>query len=74
MPLRDRFRRLYELQRESGLSLAALGVRFLIGQPEIDTIIIGAALPEEIEECVEAAEQGPLPDDLYRRIEALGVS
>ena len=71
--LRNRFRRLYDLQRESGLSLAALGVRFLIAQPEIDTIIIGAALPEEIEECVEAAKRGPLPDDLYRQIEELGV-
>ena len=71
--LRDRYRTLYDLQHESGLSLAALGVRFLIGQPEIDTIIIGAALPEEIEECVKAAERGPLPDDLYRQIEALGV-
>jgi len=71
--LRERFRRLYDLQRESGLSLAAMGVRFMISQSGIDVIIIGAAAPVEIEECVRAAETGPLPDDLYQKVEELGT-
>jgi aryl-alcohol dehydrogenase-like predicted oxidoreductase len=37
----------------------------------IDTIIIGAKTPGEIEECVQAAEKGPLPEDLIQQIEAL---
>jgi len=72
--LRERFRRLYKLQAESGISLASMGVRYIVAQPDIDVIIIGAARPEEIEECVLAAESGPLPGDLYREIEALGMS
>ncbi|MDA0711938.1 MAG: aldo/keto reductase [bacterium] len=71
--LAARYRTLFSLQAESGLSLAELGVRFMVGQPEMDTVIIGAKLPHEIEACVRAAERGPLPEDLLGQIEALGV-
>ena len=55
-----------------------LGVRYFdtspmycrgASQPDIDTIIIGAKVPAEIAECVQAAEKGPLPDDLIQKIE-----
>jgi len=62
------------LQAESGLTLAAMGVRYMLAQSEPQVIIIGAAGPDEIEECVQAADQGPLPDDLYGAIEALEMS
>ena len=66
------YRRVYGLQEESGLTFAELGVRFMVAQQEMDVIIIGAKSPTEIEECVRAAEAGPLPDDLVAEIEALG--
>ena len=69
--LMTRYRRIYQLQQDSGLTLAEMGVRFIAAQPNIDTIIIGAKTPDEIEECVRAAEKGPLPDDLVQQIEAL---
>ena len=68
------YRRVYALQKESGLTLAALGLRYMLALPEPDTIILGAVNPPEIEECVQAAEQGPLPEDLNREIEALGAN
>jgi len=64
-----RYQQIYELQRESGMSLAEMGVRYIAAQPDIDTIIIGAKMPAEIAECVQAVEKGPLPDDMLRRIE-----
>lgn len=70
--LAGRYRQIYRLQRESGISLAELGVRYIAAQPGIDTIIIGAKLPAEIEECVQAVEKGPLPGDLIRQIETIG--
>ena len=36
-----------------------------------DTIIIGAKVPAEIAECVQAVEKGPLPDDLIQAIERI---
>ena len=71
--LLENYKKIFALQAESGMSLATLGVRFMVGQNEMDTIIIGAKKPAEIEECVNAAEQGPLPNDLVQKIESLGV-
>ena len=64
-----RYQQIYDLQRESGMSLAEMGVRYIAAQPDIDTIIIGAKAPAEIEECVQSAEKGPLPKDLIQKIE-----
>jgi aryl-alcohol dehydrogenase-like predicted oxidoreductase len=64
-----RYQRIYDLQRESGISLAEMGVRYIAAQPDIDTIIIGAKMPSEIAECVQSAEKGPLPKDLIQKIE-----
>lgn len=66
-----RYQQIYQLQQGSGMSLAEMGVRYMAGQPDIDTIIIGAKVPAEIAECVQAAEKGPLPDDLSREIERI---
>ena len=55
----------------------AEAAKFIVGFPLRDDTrpfhIIGAASPAEIEECVQAAEQGPLPEDLYREVEALSA-
>lgn len=67
----ERYRRVYALQAQSGMSLAEMGVRYIAAQPGIDTIIIGAKTPQEIEECVRAEEKGPLPGDLLAEIEMI---
>lgn len=71
--LEEKYQRIYDLQEGSGMTLAEMGVRFIVAQPEIDTIIIGAKTPREIEECVRAAEKGPLPEDMGREIEAIAT-
>ena len=67
--LATRYKQIYDLQCESGMSLAEMGVRYIADQPDIDTIIIGAKLPSEIEECVKAVEKGPLPEDVLQMLE-----
>ena len=67
--LATRYKQVYDLQKESGMSLAEMGVRYIADQPDIDTIIIGAKLPDEIEECVKAVEKGPLPEDVFQMLE-----
>ncbi len=68
----ERYRRVYALHAQSGMSVAEMGVRYIAAQPGIDTIIIGAKTPAEIEECVRAEEKGPLPEDMVAEIEAIG--
>ncbi len=63
--------RLNALQQASGFSLVTLTIRYLIVDPAITTILVGAATPDEIEESVMAAQAGPLPSDLHQAIEDL---
>ena len=63
------YQQIFQLQQDSGMSLAEMGVRYMAAQADIDTIIIGAKLPGEIEECVQAVEKGPLPNDMLQKIE-----
>mgnify|MGYP001079075931 CR=1 FL=1 len=64
---------LYELQKASGLSLVNIAVRYMLADQSISTVLVGAKNPAELEECVAAAKQGPLPSDLHRAIEELGL-
>jgi len=70
--IRAHLERLYALQQECGLSLVVLTIRYLIADPRITTILVGAATPSELEESVAAAKQGPLPSGLHQAIEELG--
>ena len=71
--IRDRFKRLDNIERESGLGRVELTMRFLAADPAVTSILVGAALPSEIEASVLAVQQGPLPDDLQQAIVDLGV-
>jgi len=71
--LRDRYARLYDLQRESGLSLPAMVVRFLLGDEDVDTVLLGCRSRAEVEEGVAAAKAGRLPKDLHDACEELGL-
>ena len=68
-----RFARLYELQREYGLALVELTIRFLLAEQAMSTILVGAARPSEIEISVAAAQAGALPADLHQAVEELGL-
>ena len=67
-----RFKSLYEIQEEAGMTLAEMGLRFLLSDPDFTTVIPGAANVEQLEENMEAAAAGPLPQDLYSKLDALG--
>jgi aryl-alcohol dehydrogenase-like predicted oxidoreductase len=70
--LRKKFSKLYEIQGESGLSLVELGVRFTLSQPDVSVVLVGTKNPKETEECIRAADAGPLPSDLQTALEVLG--
>ena len=63
--------RLIKLAKTTGISIAALTVRFLIANRELSTIFVGASTPEELEESVVAAQAGPLPPDIHQTLEKL---
>ncbi len=63
--------RLIKLAQTTGISIAAMTIRFLVANRELSTILVGASTPEEIEENVAAAQAGPLPPDIHQTLEDL---
>ena len=64
-------KRLYELSSDTGLSLPALALRFVMADPAVTIALLGCQTPEEVELDVEAASAGPLPVDIHQAIEDL---
>ena len=70
--LRTRFAELYAIHHETGLSLAALAMRFLLADRDVATVIPGAATIEQLEENVTCAASGRLLPDIQSRLDSLG--
>jgi aryl-alcohol dehydrogenase-like predicted oxidoreductase len=69
----ERLERLRVLQKASGIALSELAVRYLLGDPRISVILVGASTPDEIEQAARAIRAGQLPKDLHKEVEALGL-
>ena len=54
--------------RRTGANPAVIAHRYALGL-DIDTLVLGVKNRQELRECVEAAEAGPLPPDLMKRID-----
>ena len=68
----ERFIQLYRIQEESGLSLAELGLRFILADQDFDCVLTGASNEGEMEANVGCSRSGPLPAELHRKLEGLG--
>ncbi|HVZ64004.1 MAG TPA: aldo/keto reductase [Lacunisphaera sp.] len=62
---------LQELQRQCGVPMNELALRFVAADKRIDALLVGACQPHEIEENVARFALGPLPADLYAAIDAI---
>lgn len=66
--------KLYELLDSlEGMSLAELGVRWALSQPEPSTILIGPKTVEQLEASVTAAKKGKLDDDILSAIDEIAA-
>jgi len=54
---------------EAGVSMTTLAVRWTMSNPAITAPIVGASKPEQLADSLAAAEQGPLPHDLKKKID-----
>lgn len=67
------YARLVEIQQRSGINLPELGIRFVMSDPDITTLLVGATNPQEIEQNVAIVQAGPLPAEVQRALESIGV-
>lgn len=72
-PRRQQFKKLYHFLDETGLSLPELGLRFVISNPDISCVLMGARSAAEVEQNVESVEKGPLPVDILDRLNEIAA-
>lgn len=70
---REQLIALYALLDEVGMDIAEVGLRFVLSNPAVSTVLFGAASPQEVERNVAAANKGPLPAPVARRIDELAA-
>ena len=62
---------LFERIGDSYGSRAQTALRFALSNPQVSTAIIGLAEPQHLQDAVEGAEMGPLPQSALDGLEAL---
>lgn len=70
---REQFRALYALVEECGIPLPELGLRFVISNPDVHCVLMGARAVAEAEQNIAAIEQGPLPADILARLDDIAA-
>ncbi len=72
-PRRAQFVALYELLDELQMPLPELGLRFVLSNPAVCTVLMGARSEEEVESNVRAAGKGPLSPDVLSRLDEIAA-
>jgi L-galactose dehydrogenase len=62
-----------DIGRQTGMPLAELTLRWLLNEPRIHSIVLGFSWRGDIEANLAALRKGPLPPDLRRAIDAIGI-
>lgn len=70
-PRREQYKRLYAFLDEVGLPLPEVALRWVLSNPDVSTILMGARSVAEVEQNVQAIEKGPLPQDLLDRLQEI---
>ena len=52
---------------------AVIAHRYALTMPGVDTVVLGVKNRDELADCLRAAEEGPLDDDLMTKIDALDI-
>ena len=72
-PRRRQYQALYAFLDEAGMGIVEMGVRFVLSNPDISCVLVGARSREEVAQDVEFAERGPLPDEVLRRLDEIAA-
>lgn len=72
-PRREQLRALYRFVDETGIPLPEMGLRFVLSNPDIHCVLMGARSVSEVEQNVTAAEKGPLSPELLKRLDQIAA-
>jgi aryl-alcohol dehydrogenase-like predicted oxidoreductase len=72
-PRRAQYLALYGFLDELDMTLAELGLRFVISNPDISCALMGARSKEEVDANVAAVGKGPLPSNILQRLDEIAA-
>lgn len=72
-PRRAQFKALYELCDEIQMPLPELAIRFVISNPDVSTVLMGARSPEEVESNVASVAKGALSPEILQRLDEIAA-
>lgn len=72
-PRREQLRALYAFVNEVGIPLPELALRFVISNPAVHTVLMGARSAAEVEQNAAAIARGPLPADVLERLDEIAA-
>jgi len=72
-PRREQFRALYAYLDEIAMPIDEVGIRAVLSNPSVSTVLMGATAPQEIERSVSAAAKGPLPAPVQERLDEIAA-
>jgi len=67
-PRREQYKRLYALVHELGIPITELALRFVISNPDISSVLMGARSTLEVEQNVRSVEAGPLSTEVLKAV------
>ncbi len=70
---REQFKKLYALSDECGLPIPEMALRFVISNPDIHCVLMGARSAEEVQQNYATIEKGPLPKDILRKLDKIAA-
>jgi D-threo-aldose 1-dehydrogenase len=62
---------IYDLCDQSGMRLPEMGVRYVLGDPDVHAVVVGAQEVRHLRSNLDAAAKGPLPRDVMDRLEEI---
>lgn len=70
---RRQFQALYDLLDEIQMPIAEVAVRFVLSNPDVSTVLMGARSASEVESNVASIEKGALPEDISSRLDEIAA-
>ncbi len=67
-PRQNQYKRLYSYLDEINLSLPEAGIRMILSNPDVSTILMGARSVEEVEQNVKSINAGPLSTEILSEL------
>ena len=67
----EQLAQLHKLQKDCGIPMVELALRFVAADPRISSLLLGACHPAEVEQNLASFARGPLPPDVHAAVETI---